>query len=222
MTVLDRLQPEDSALTKKIQSSDLIELAMPMVELTAHKIKTRSELGDLDVEDIQQELILHVIRRADQFDPDMGNEKAFLTQVIRTGVGMLLRKCSRQRSNPPQGTDVGYFSDFVYGPSLKTEERVVGISKGDGERRRQTMSRDPVPRRCSDCSFDGRETPTQAQQPASRSRGAKRSGTNRKSRLSVVPSVRRGVRVDRTRESNLQAVHDTKRRAPGRHADHMW
>ncbi|WP_146439862.1 sigma factor [Crateriforma conspicua] len=131
-------------MTQRISSSRLIDLATPMVERTAHNISARSELQELDVEDIQQELLVHVIERVEHFDPDLGTELAFLTQIIRTGVAMLLRKSSRQRSNPPEGTDVCHLSDFVDGPSLKSEQRIVGMSIEDGDRRRHLSSRDPL------------------------------------------------------------------------------
>jgi len=123
---------------------ELIEFAMPLVERTAHKIKTRPELRDMDVEDIEQDLLLHVCERAPSYNPELGSVKAFVTQVVVNGVGMLLRKVTRQRSNPSEGMEITSLSDYVDGPDLKSEERIVGMSSDDGDRLRQTESRNPI------------------------------------------------------------------------------
>ncbi|KAA1258313.1 Sigma-70 region 2 [Rubripirellula obstinata] len=131
-------------MTNQEIAPELIEFAMPLVERTAHKIKVRDELRNVDVEDIQQDLMLHVCERAPSFDPELGTVQAFVTQVVVNGVGMLLRKMSRQRDNPNDGAEVTSLSEYVDSPDQKSEQRIVGMSLDDGDRRRQTESRDPI------------------------------------------------------------------------------
>ena len=54
------LQPEDTVLTTNETPSELIEFAISKVTSVAHRIKNRSELSGMDVEDIEQTLIARV------------------------------------------------------------------------------------------------------------------------------------------------------------------
>jgi RNA polymerase sigma factor (sigma-70 family) len=129
---------------EKETPSELIEFAMSKVTRVAHRIKNRSEISGTDVEDIEQDLLLYVLERADQFDPNQGNHKAFVTRILQSGVAQMLRDAGRQRNNPPDGYKVESFAKMVDGPELKSEELIVALGVGDGDRRRQTVSRDPI------------------------------------------------------------------------------
>ena len=84
-----------------------------------------------DVEDIEQDLLLYVLERADQFDPNQGNHKAFVTRILQSGVAQMLRDAGRQRNNPPEGYKLESFAKMVDGPELKSEELIVLLGAGD-------------------------------------------------------------------------------------------
>lgn len=87
-------------MIEKETPSELIEFAMSKVTRVAHRIKNRSEISGTDIE---QDLLLYVLERADQFDPNQGNHKAFVTRILQSGVSQMLRDAGRQRNNPPDG-----------------------------------------------------------------------------------------------------------------------
>ena len=108
------------------------------------RVKHRSSMANMDLEDIEQELLTYVLEHVERYDPTRGNIEAFATQLIQTGVAKLIRKSTRKRSNPPAGVKLESLSKAVDGPHRKSEELNKGLDSADKDRRRQTVSRDPL------------------------------------------------------------------------------
>ena len=106
-------------------------------------LEHHNSLTSFEIEDIEQELLTFILRRASQFDPTKRSIEAFVTQMVRTAAACLIRGSNRRRSNPPPGRVIDSLSKMVEGPDRKSEELNRGLSSTDGTRRRQTEPRDP-------------------------------------------------------------------------------
>lgn len=67
-------------------------LAIRMARHKARQLAARSEFSPADREDLAQELLLHVIRRAPKFDPSKGSIQAFIATLIARRAASLLRR----------------------------------------------------------------------------------------------------------------------------------
>jgi DNA-directed RNA polymerase specialized sigma24 family protein len=131
-------------LTTQEQSSELIEFAITAAGKLARRAQHRPELAGLDVEDIEQELLLYVLERAERFDPLKANHEAFVNHMLKTGIGKMLREAGRKRSRPPEGMQIESFAVIKEQSDGRPEELLQSLNSEDSDRRRLTRSRNPL------------------------------------------------------------------------------
>ena len=67
----------------------------------AAQLCRRPEFSSSDREDLQQDMRLYLLEKADQFDSNKGNLESFVTGTLRTWVAMKLRHDQRQKRRCP-------------------------------------------------------------------------------------------------------------------------
>ena len=131
-------------LTALDDRQQIVGFATKLAGRIVCRVKHRSALANMDPEDIEQELLTYVLEHVERYDRSRGNTEAFATQLMQTAVAKLIRKSTRKRCNPPVGFKLESLSKAVDGPHRKSEELNKGLASADKDRRRQTVSRDPL------------------------------------------------------------------------------
>jgi hypothetical protein len=63
---------------------------------------------------------------------------------MQNAVAKLIRESNKVSCNPPEGVELQSLSKTIEGPHRKSESLTKGIATSDNDRRRQTVSRDPL------------------------------------------------------------------------------
>lgn len=122
----------------------ILDYATKLAVKVVCRVEHRSALASMEPEDIEQELMAYVIEHMDRFDPSRGRIEAFTTRLMQNAVAKLIRESSKVSCNPPEGVELQSLSKSVEGPNRKSESLTKGIATSDNDRRRQTVSRDPL------------------------------------------------------------------------------
>lgn len=130
-------------ITQEIRQRILAH-ATKLTEKVVCRVEHRSELAGMEPEDIAQELLAYVIEHMDRFNPGRGSIEAFTTRLMQNAVAKLIRESCKVSCNPPEGAELQSLSKMVEGPHRKSESLTKGLSTSDNDRRRQTVSRDPL------------------------------------------------------------------------------
>lgn len=83
---------DDGPSTLNLNDEPTRALAIRMARHKARQLAARTEFSPADREDLAQELLLHVIRRAPKFDPSKGSVQAFIATLIARRAASLLRR----------------------------------------------------------------------------------------------------------------------------------
>lgn len=133
-----------TTLTKPDQRQQIVGYALELASKIVCRVKHRSALAKMESEDIEQELLAYVLQHADRYNPAKGSIEAFTTRLMQSAVAKLIRESVRKRSHPPEGVELQSLSKSIEGPHRKSEELNKGLASTDKDRRRQTVSRDPL------------------------------------------------------------------------------
>lgn len=68
-----------------------------LIRIKARQLCRRSDFSRSDCDDLQQQMRLYLLEKAQLFDPKRGNLEAFVTRILRTWVAMQLRWRSREK-----------------------------------------------------------------------------------------------------------------------------
>ena len=79
------------------------EYARRLIRTKARHLSRRADFCRSDEEDIAQDLTLHLLGQASQFDPTRANVNTFVSLVIDSGVRILLRMRGRMQRKPNNG-----------------------------------------------------------------------------------------------------------------------
>ena len=91
------------------------EYARTTIRVKAGQLVRQPGFSRSDLEDVEQELIVHLLSKAQQFDPDRGSLNTFIFRVIDSGVAMLVRK--------PKAVDV----QSTNGNSVPSVVTIIGL-----------------------------------------------------------------------------------------------
>lgn len=121
----------------------LTEYAQSLIKFKARQLSRRPGFSRSDEEDVAQELTVHLLSKAHQFDPNRASVNTFADRVIRSAIAMLLRDRRRQKRAagfaatslediPAQsGGDVESLRDMLTEADLR---RRIGIAASDQDR----------------------------------------------------------------------------------------
>jgi RNA polymerase sigma factor (sigma-70 family) len=90
----------------------------------------RSETGD-----VEQDLFLHLLNQAQQFDPTRGSLNTFIARVIDSAVAMLIRERRREKRTPEAGVVVQSLEVMVDQQDGPPAPLGATLSQADAERR---------------------------------------------------------------------------------------
>lgn len=119
--------------------------AATLIRVKSRQLCRRTGFSRTDCEDLEQELSLHLIRRAHHFDPARGATSTFAARAVNSGLVTLLRERARQKRSA--------------GCIARSLEEVVGSTEGadvllcellstsDQHRRLGTVPQDPIEQR---------------------------------------------------------------------------
>jgi len=66
-----------------------------LIRIKARQLCRRTDFSKSDFDDLRQEMLIYLLEKAHLFDPIRGNIEAFVTTVIKSWVGMELRRRDR-------------------------------------------------------------------------------------------------------------------------------
>ena len=85
---------------KRLGEDILTEFAFKQAKFKASQLVGRPEFADCDPEDIEQELLMYLIQKADAYDPSRSKLNTFIDRVLTSGVRELLRSKKRHKRHP--------------------------------------------------------------------------------------------------------------------------
>lgn len=119
--------------------------AKSLIKFKARQLSRRHDFQPAELEDLQQELWLALVKAAEQFDPAKASLDTFIDRVVNTAVAMLVR--ARQRCKRGNGFAVQSL-DQELAPSSDTPEPLAAtVSADDLARRTGTKPADKAARR---------------------------------------------------------------------------
>jgi len=130
-------------LTSLDDRQQIVGFAITLSGKIVSRVQHRPAFANMEPGDIEQELMTYVLEHIERFDPARGNIEAYATRLLQTAVAKMIRDWNRQCSRPPEGVELQSLSQAVDGPLRKSEQLSKGLTLADGDRRRQTFSRDP-------------------------------------------------------------------------------
>jgi len=81
--------------TDPIRSALTSEYVQTLLKIKASQLARRPEFRKTDPADIEHDLITHVLKQADNYDPARSKPHTFVTRVVETAVAMLVRDRGR-------------------------------------------------------------------------------------------------------------------------------
>ncbi len=85
---------------KRLGAEILTEFAFRQAKFKAEQLAPRPEFADCDPEDVEQELLMYLIQKADAYDPSRSKLNTFIDCVLTSGVRELLRSKKRHKRHP--------------------------------------------------------------------------------------------------------------------------
>ena len=117
------------------RSEVLNDYARTLIRVKAKQIVRRPGFCRSDQEDVEQDLVLHLLSQADHFDPARGSLNTFVARVVDSAVAMLVRERGRIKRQPEDDTEVESLATLVDQPGGPPAPLWALISIADLERR---------------------------------------------------------------------------------------
>lgn len=111
------------------------EYARTLIRVKAKQLARRPGFCRSDEEDVEQDLVLHLLSQAQHFDPKRGALNTFIARVVNSGVAMLVRDRTRIKRRPDDDVEVQSLEDKVEQPHGPPAPLWMVISLEDLERR---------------------------------------------------------------------------------------
>lgn len=89
------------------------EYAQTLIRVKAKQLVRQPGFSRSDQEDIQQDLMVHLLSQADHFDPQRGSINTFIARVVDSGVAMLVRDRGRLKRCPEEGVEIESLETMV-------------------------------------------------------------------------------------------------------------
>lgn len=121
------------------QPKDLFnDYARTLIRVKARQLVRRPEFTACEVEDLEQELTLHILTRLDRFDSSRGSLNTYFARVVDTAIAMLIRERGRIKRNGGAGVEIESLEKMVDQPDGAPTSLGATISDADAGRRYQT------------------------------------------------------------------------------------
>lgn len=117
------------------------DYARTLIRVKARQLVRRPEFTACEVEDLEQELTLHILTRLDRFDPSRGSLNTYLARIVNTAIAMLIRERGRIKRNGGASVEIESLEKMVDQPDGSPAPLWATISDSDANRRYQTSHR---------------------------------------------------------------------------------
>lgn len=111
------------------------EYARTLIRVKARQIVRRPGFNRSEIGDVENDLYLHLLGQAQQFDPARGSINTFIARVVDLGIRMLLRERRRSKRAPAAGIAVQSLQMMVDQPEGPPSPLWATLSQADAERR---------------------------------------------------------------------------------------
>lgn len=115
------------------------QYARTLIRVKARQLIRRHGFGRSDKDDIEQDLFLHLLSQAQQFDPARGSINTFIARVVDSAVAMLVRDRRRNKRAPETGI-IQSLQVMVDQPEGPPSPLWATLSQADADRRKNTVS----------------------------------------------------------------------------------
>jgi len=95
------------------------EYAQTLIRVKAKQVVRQPGFCRSDQQDVEQDLMVHLLGQAENYDPERGSINTFVARVVDTGVAMLVRDRNRLKRRPEEGVEIESLEarvDQVSGP----------------------------------------------------------------------------------------------------------
>lgn len=122
-----------------IQPNDFLsDYARTLIRVKARQLVRRPEFTACEVDDLEQELTLHILTKLDRFDPSRGSLNTYFARIVNTAIAMLIRERGRIKRNGGAGVEIESLEKMVDQPEGSPIPLWATISDSDANRRFQT------------------------------------------------------------------------------------
>lgn len=111
------------------------EYARTLIRVKARQIVRRPGFNRSETGDVENDLFLHLLNQAQQFDPTRGSINTFIARVVDSAVAMLVRERRRNKRAPASGVVVQSVEVMVDQPDGPPAPLGATLSQADAERR---------------------------------------------------------------------------------------
>jgi DNA-directed RNA polymerase specialized sigma24 family protein len=111
------------------------EYARTTIRVKAKQVVRQPGFSRSDLEDVEQELIVYLLCKAQQFDPNRGSLNTFISRVVDSGVAMLVRGRERAKRNPAGDAGIQSLEKEVSPSNGESQPLARLIGQRDLERR---------------------------------------------------------------------------------------
>lgn len=115
--------------------------AQTAIRVKARQLVRRPGFTVSDQEDIEQELTLHLLMKADQFDSDRSSINTFISQVVGSAAAMIVRKRERIKRCGGEGVEIKSLESTMIQSEGQSASLAASISSDDNYRR---LGREPI------------------------------------------------------------------------------
>jgi len=117
------------------------EYARTLIRIKAKQLVRRPDFCRSDQDDVEQDLVLHLLSQAQHFDPARGSLNTFVARVVDSAVAMLVRERGRIKRRPAGEVEVQSLEDLLDQPDGPPAPLWMLVSIADLGRRTGTASR---------------------------------------------------------------------------------
>jgi hypothetical protein len=111
------------------------EYARTLIRVKARQLVRRPGFNRSETGDVENDLFLHLLNQAQQFDPGRGSINTFIARVIDSAVAMLVRERRRGKRTPASGVVVQSLEVMIDQPDGPPAPLGATLSQADAERR---------------------------------------------------------------------------------------
>ncbi len=111
------------------------EYARTLIRVKARQLVRRPGFNRSETGDIENDLLLHLINQAKQFDPGRGSINTFIARVVDSAVAMLVRERRREKRTPETGIVVQSLEVMIDQADGPPAPLGATLSQADAERR---------------------------------------------------------------------------------------
>lgn len=118
----------------------LNEYARTLIRVKARRMIGHHGLSRSDQDDVEQELTLHLLSQAHQFDPARGSLNTFVARVVESAAAMLIRERKRLKRVPGYGMTLQSLEITIDQPDGPPTRLGTTITAADLDRRTGTFT----------------------------------------------------------------------------------